>query len=293
MQKTNKQDTRLAAAEALVAELAPSAAATAGAGGNDEEIDDEQQKHKQRALLSYALRRLVRGLASPRGAARQGFATALSGVLLAASGEGGPSSSLARGVLDTIDAEFPNPSSSTSAAENHNQNTSNSGSNNARDASLGRVFALAAVARSGAYLGDDELSSRVAEALSEIALRGKSYSREAAAAALSGVAGLLSPQGLASAASSSSSGALAAIFNGRDEGKEEEGMEEKEGKEKGGWAPLASSPVSSSPEAALIALRLWPRLPRDFDCSRCAFLPREKDAPRPLAGFFDEPSADV
>ena len=271
----------MSAAEALVAELSKSAAGGGkGIDGGDGQGQQQQQQQAD-ALRSYALRRLVRGLASPRGAARQGFATALSAVLLASSEGGDKGVAVALKVLDTIDAELPSSSAAASGAAEHGP----SSSNNARDASLGRVFALAAVARSGACARSAEISSRVAEALAEVALRGKSYSREAAAAALAGVAGLLSAEGLSAAASVPKSGggggALAAIFNSRDvEASDDDGggQEEEVGSRK--WAPLPSNPVAASPEAALVALRLWPRLPASFDCSRCAFLPREEGAPR-------------
>ena len=293
------QEVRLDAAEALIAELSPPPKSAAAGNGK---IDDGRKQ----ALLSYALRRLVRGLASPRGAARQGFATALSAML--ASEDGDRASETALSVLDAIDAELPMAASNASSPASAEKNSSSS-NNNARDASLGRAFALAAVARSGACAESAELSARVAEALADAALRGKSYSREAAAAGLAGAAGLLSPQGLASAAASrpeSGGGALAAIFSSRvdaaaedeaddddDDGGEEKEEGEKNKKEKSKWSALPSNPVAASPEAALIALRLWPRLPSSasFDCSRCAFLPRDREAPRPAAGFFDDPSS--
>ena len=157
------------AAEALVAELSLSKPASAAAGkeGIDGGGDGQQQQQQAEALLSYALRRLVRGLASPRGAARQGFATALSAVLSSAAaaaagggGEGKGAAAVALKVLDTIDAELP--SSSSGGAPSSEHGNAGGSSNNARDASLGRVFALAAVARSGACLRSAELSGRVA-----------------------------------------------------------------------------------------------------------------------------------
>ena len=115
----------MSAAEALVAELSKSAAGGGkGIDGGDGQGQQQQQQQAD-ALRSYALRRLVRGLASPRGAARQGFATALSAVLLASSEGGDKGVAVALKVLDTIDAELPSSSAAASGAAEHGPSSSN------------------------------------------------------------------------------------------------------------------------------------------------------------------------
>ena len=218
------QDARLRAATSLAASLPPSTSPPS-------------------PLATYILRRLIRGLASPRGGARQGFAAALTACLEA----GGVSVTAA---LDCLDTELPPPSPSAKGTD-------------ARDASLGRVFGCAAIARGGGreLAGDAASSARVARALGAAALAGKSYAREAAAAALGDAAGALSPTGLVEAVSDASDdGALGTLFAGR--------------------ADARALAAAEHAPALLLALRLWPHLPAEV-ADKCPLLPEGGGVPSP------------
>ena len=157
--------------------------------------------------------------------------------------------------LDSLDTELPPPSPSAKGAD-------------ARDASLGRVFGCAAIARGGGreLAGDKHASARVARALGAAALSGKSYAREAAAAALGDAAGGLSPTGLVDAVSDAADGnPLGALFAGRSDAR-----------------ALAAAEAAPS---LLLALRLWPHLPAEV-AGRCPLLP-EGGGSRPPVDWCD------
>ena len=116
--------------------------------------------------VQYALKRLAKGLASSRLAARQGFATALCG-LVRAGGAG-----LGAGeVVALLEAELHGGS----GRGGHRQD--------AGERAMGHLFGLAALARAGALAGDAGLAAAAADRLVELG-RKRSFLREPAALAL-------------------------------------------------------------------------------------------------------------
>ncbi|KAK9825628.1 hypothetical protein WJX81_000686 [Elliptochloris bilobata] len=221
----------------------PAVKGKGAASGKDRLQAAEQSLAGCAPLVAYALKRLARGLASGRGAARQGFALALTGALAAL-----PAVPVAP-VLDLLDAALEAPNSMKGG--------------NAKDALLGRVFAYAAVARSGRLSRHGSSAAGTARAAVALvdAMRRKSFLREAAAEALLNMAESLD------------AAALAQLIEASPEVLE----------------LLTAPPADALPEGLLLAVRLWGRLPADL-AAQCALLPA--GAPPPPADFFTSTAHD-
>ena len=157
---------RRAAAAQLLGLLAAAAREHAAAHPTDPTGPDAAAKACP--AVQYALKRLAKGLASSRLAARQGFATALCG-LVRAGGAG-----LGAGeVVALLEAELHGGSGS--GRGGHRQD--------AGERAMGHLFGLAALARAGALAGDAGLAAAAADRLVELG-RKRSFLREPAALAL-------------------------------------------------------------------------------------------------------------
>ncbi|GFR51036.1 hypothetical protein Agub_g13364, partial [Astrephomene gubernaculifera] len=180
------ENIRLTAAKGLVADLTADQAKHLETLGDDTASAPEDGAPKVTLLeyhlrrcsptMVYTLRRLARGLGSSRQAARQGYATALAG-LLGASG-----CVSAAGVLVLLEA--------------CNEGSMKGG--DAKDTLLGRIFGYGALLRSGLPLEAGQLGS-LFSGLLECGAR-KSFLREAAAAVALEAAARMEPAGVAALA---------------------------------------------------------------------------------------------
>jgi hypothetical protein len=142
--------------------------------------------------LQYAMTRLVRGLSSGRGGARQGFALALSEVLAAFRAHVPTREAVARVLGETREAKGGLRTGSTGGS-NAPGMTSKA---ELREALLGRVFGLLAVAKAGRFAGAEAEAEEGAGAAAAIAvtelLAAANKKPWLAAAAVEGVAGIVS-----------------------------------------------------------------------------------------------------
>ncbi|KAI8471961.1 MAG: DNA polymerase phi-domain-containing protein [Monoraphidium minutum] len=233
---------------------APPKPAKAGGGGGGDAAALAAPLRRCSPTMAYALKRLARGLASGRDGARQGYASALTVLLAAAAAAGGGGKKGGKaaaagggggggwlelgGALQLLEGSLP----VTGSMKGSDQ----------RDALLGRVFGLAALARSGLASPSAPAAARAAEQLCALSAR-KVFLRESAAAALLELLEGL-PPGVAVGDVIEASPALRALL----------------------LQPAASAP----PEALLLALRLWGRLPPPLR-SRCELLPAGAPPPPP------------
>ncbi|KAF8062006.1 pol5 [Scenedesmus sp. PABB004] len=285
------EDVRLTAAGALVAALVDSQkqhdaqhrpadaqpggsleAADAGGGGRAARM--EAALSCCSPLMAYGLKRLARGLASSRQGARQGFAAALAAVLSrsAAAAAAAPPRGKGGGGGGELAAPFVSAAGVLALLDACLEVTGSMKGSDQRDALLGRVFGLAALARSGLVAALPAAPPGAASAARGVAavaeqlvglLQRKAFLRESAAAAL---AELL--QGLRGAD-------MAQVL------REAPRLS----------ALLAAAPASASPEALMLALRLWHALPPDA-LEHCQLLPPlPAGAAPPPALFWQQPGA--
>ncbi|GLC57322.1 hypothetical protein PLESTB_001211700 [Pleodorina starrii] len=179
------ENVRIAAARGLVKDVTEDQLKHLATLGKDTESPPEEGSPKIKLLeyhlrrcsptTVYTLRRLARGLGSSRQAARQGYATALAGLLAAV---GGADCLTAPGVMVLLEVCIDGPLRG----------------GDAKETLLGRMFGYGALLRSGLPL-EQSLLCRLFNGLIQCGLR-KSFLRECAAALALAAAERLDEQGM-------------------------------------------------------------------------------------------------